>query len=123
MTRTAERTEFLSDLLVTAIEGGINYWAGIDFRDDVDPVTGTLNGKPLTCARIVDTEEQTIFTVDLDTIETGITRACTAMTNGTLRDDAQLRTANRTNGDEGDFDALSADLAVQLGLFDNVVYG
>ena len=27
------------------------------------------------------------------------------------------------HGDEGDFDPLSADLAVQLGLFDNVVYG
>ena len=123
MTRSAERTDFLSDLLVTAVEGGINYWAEIDARDDLDSATGALNGQPLRWARIVDREEGAVYTVDLDTVAAGLDSATAAIAARTVRDDADLRTADRTDGREGDFDAGSADLVVQFGLFDAVVYG
>ena len=120
--RSSEHTTFLCDILATAVEGGINYWASIDFRDDLDPAAPERLGEP-TEVRIIDREDQTMFTVDHDAVDTGLQLACTAMSEGVIRDYPEFRLACDTHGEEGDFDATTADLAIQYAIFGTVLYG
>lgn len=128
--RTDERKQFLTDVLTTAVEGGINYWAAVSgYRWDV----------PLGEARVdvweseeADDDFGTHWPSDyvpkhvtIDTIAHGIA----VLTE--QRKDAQpgsywrsgFLAANRTNGDEGDYDAGIADDILQAGIFGEVVYG
>lgn len=120
--RTPERTQFLCDILATAIEGGINYWAGIDARDDLGDGADQPLGHP-TQVRLIDVEDRELHHVDHNTVATGLRLACMAMRAGTIRDYPQFRQACQTNGERGDFDADTADLAIQFGIFGAVVYG
>ena len=108
MTLDFDRETFLSDMLITAVEGGVNYWAVIMRRDDLDPATGKICKDTLAHVRLLDREDQQTYDLDLNDVATGLRRACEAMTAGTIRDDEAFREACRTNGARGDFDAASA---------------
>lgn len=118
MAKSAERVEFLSDILSTAIEGGINYWAQFDSIEKIDDANDIL-GWRYESAVIYDydnPDEQ--FTINIDVIAKGL---------GILRRrnaerDKDLLEANRTNGMRGDFDAWDADKIVQFGLFGKLEY-
>lgn len=123
--RTDKRKEFLTDLLTTAVEGGINYWAGV-IRYKWDTDTGTALGEAF--VDLYETEEAydkkpediEVFHVTIDTIAHGI---------GILREKhahyppKAFWEADRTNGEDGDYDAGDADAILQAGLFGEVVYG
>lgn len=112
--RSPERKEFLDDLLITAVEGGINYWAqvsGYKFTDVPGEAEVTVH----------DLESEHQHFVDIDVIAKGL---------GRLQQDEGLRSlysdllvASRTNGEDGDFDASGADVVLQLGIFGEVIYG
>jgi len=119
MAKSAARIQFLSDILSTAIEGGINYWAEFDSIEKIDDANDIL-GWRYDSAVIFDYDDpEDKFTINLDVVAKGL---------GILRKrnaerDSELLLANRTNGDEGDFDAEDADKIIQFGLFNELVYG
>jgi hypothetical protein len=115
------RDEFLRDIAITAVEGGIGYWARIRrYR------WGTLdNMLPFPEVRIVPAEAPVYFTecdITRETIEKGLAK---------LNDPAVLIGANLRGTllaaaaelDAGNIDADGADAIVQLGLFGELVFG
>ena len=115
--RSETRTQFLTDVLITACEGGINFWACVDeYRPS--------KGFAVICD-YVEEEDARQYRVDLDVIARGLNRIskagqryCHDESHG-----APIRLANRTNGEDGDYDAYDASIVVQVGLFDEVIYG
>lgn len=122
-TRTAERKQFLFDVFVTALEGGVNYWADVegyhwsnpDGSEDLDGFRATITDREEPGGQLV---------VDADVIARGIGRfEPLARQRGADDYWRQFLAANRTNGDDGDYDATVADVIVQLALFGEIVYG
>lgn len=124
MTKRSEaREQFLKDVLITAVEGGINYWSAVS---DYDPDAGTVKVHEYEPDE-GETDQwgyaEVGVTVDLDSIAKGI-----GVLNGkgeAWRTGywAEFWRANRTNGEDGDYDAEIADVIVQTALFGEVVYG
>lgn len=115
MTNTEPSTEIdeqvLKDLVVTAVEGGISYWAS---TSAYNPDAGT--------ATIHDTVEESPdpLEINLDVIRHGLTLlAADRSLAPRFHDQAVAMFAD----EETDFDADTADVVVQLGLFEEVVYG
>ncbi len=105
--------EFLADILCTAVEGGINYWAAI---------SGVQRNENLgvVCCSVKDAEddEDEWHDVSTDTIIKGIELYLSNNDNMTRRLYQEL-----LSGNSADYDVDDADLLVQLGLFGNIVYG
>lgn len=158
-----DRRKFLHDVFVTAIEGGIQYWAvvkkyhwlkpearnnnGLSWNEDLD-LDGFHAVLVPSLAAVVgcwgvwdDAEKDTAeLTVDADVIRRGVTlfkRRCLGEIDSrgkdvppgkrtVLREDhywRQFLVAERTNGEDGDYDAEVADQILQFGLFGQAVYG
>lgn len=116
--RSAARTEFLNHLLITALEGGINYWATIIAVDHLHDEQGRVTGYKSATIREKEHGDQE-YVVTIDTMATGIRRLLDSYSPGVGQ---PLREANRTNGEAGDFDSLDADQALQWGIFNDNVY-
>lgn len=144
--RTEERLEFLHGIFTTALEGGIGYWSVCDTyhwsqkteigypASDLTGFYATLESNEddwgVTEAYISEqgqfqpiTETQTLR-VDLDVVERGANLLVEKVLSGEFTNTYLLQfvVAWITNGGSGDYDACGADLAVQLGLFGEVVY-
>jgi hypothetical protein len=126
--RTPARAQFLTDTLTTAIEGGINYWAGVLsyhwWSPDLEGGTaeheeGVANAHATICDNELDGE---VLQVTLDTMAHGWTLFAQQYAS-VPGDWAEAIKANRTNSEDGDFDAQVADMVLQLGLFGEVIYG
>jgi hypothetical protein len=126
--RSAERTEFLSGVLSTALEGGVGYWSVADAIERVGDypngdweyasVTLTENGDGDNWCSQRDEECQG-HQVDLDTIARGI--AGLLGRDPRYRHHKLLAEANREN-DACDIDSDIADDIVQYGIFGSLVY-
>ena len=130
------RQQFIADLTITALEGGIGYWSyATSYRhnDGAGPVTATILpdgvGEDEESVRGEwELTEPYVFIVDrgvlIDStvIERGIEllRAIPAYREGYW---ASFLEAEESNGEDGDFDAETADVIVQFGLFGELVYG
>lgn len=113
--RTPERAQFLRDVLTTAVEGGINYWAQVG---DYAPDEGTVT--------VYESEEDDKpHAVTIETIAKGIGVAREKGLASLSGPDyvAQFWLADRTNSERGDYDADIADSILQLGLFGQITYG
>jgi hypothetical protein len=121
-TRTIERTEYLADIIIGAVEGGIGYWSATSaYRHSGDPAN------TLAVVHEYDDASDT-YTADRheitpDTIAHGIT----CIRRGDLRNLSDGRrtailAADRHN-DAGDLDSDLCDCIVQVALFGDVVYG
>ena len=117
--RSAERVEFLSDIITTAVEGGIGYWAEILTYKWVD--------RPSAVARVreweaADDGPRKEGELNINTIARGIGRI--------MKPDFKIRAdlkkliagASATN-DGGDIDVEGADCIVQAAMFGELVYG
>lgn len=122
------RTEFLSDIIITAIEGGIGYWSSVEFYKAEERTIVPLaadNVPPLhsasTMAVIQDTVDGGVYEIVPSIIEQGIAR----LTNGEVSypDDARGRliVADCDNW-AGDIDSDVADDIVQAGLLGELRY-
>lgn len=102
--------QFLHDILTTAVEGGINYWAALHVvsRDD------DLNVLSVVLSDAEDDDEPQLI-VNRDTIIKGIEN---------IFNDKQLSHihARLLKGEDFDYDADDADMIVQYGLFGQLVY-
>jgi len=114
MTRSPEREEFLADILTTAVEGGVNYWAYAD---------AYIHTPSKDAAVLLEEaeEDECPHYVDIDSIAKGI-----ALYLEHLRPQNEYRKriaeANRDN-DAGELDAEDADVIVQFAIFGEIKYG
>jgi len=113
--RSAARIKFLEDIVITAIEGGVNFWA--DVRDYNYSTPGSVS------ARIRDSESVGEWeVVNMDTIAKGLGLI---RKNNDLVGDVYLgyiKTAE-SEKDAGIIDADTATAIVEVALFGEVVYG
>ena len=116
MTTITERDETAKDIFTTAIEGGVNYWLGVDQYKWVDLdldyfATGTL------------VEENTPVRIDRNVIRKGIRVAYEKRSEiGNLYVRRAICDLQWGNYDDLDYDADVADIVVQMGLFGEIVY-
>lgn len=121
--RSPEREQWLADVLTTAVEGGVNYWASVSEYKWQDRAPADVY------AVIHDQEDDEPgagHRVTIDTIAHGLSTLRRARaTEAWLQSESWRRVldSDRTNGDEGDFDAGDADCIVQAGIFGEVIYG
>ncbi|CAG7636401.1 hypothetical protein SIM91_05005 [Rhodococcus opacus] len=133
--RSAERTEFLTDVFTTAMEGGVSYWASVlEYRhtespravlvriEDLVPDEETMSWVPGQGA------EELI--VDLDVLARGIDRIGKGPIEYLPVSHRPLVAAASRENDmmpaharHGDIDAGVADNIVQAALFGKIVYG
>lgn len=121
MALVAPRKEFLSDILLTAIEGGINYWAWQHARswDEDYEILNAITISPMD----EDGSEGTQVTVDHAKLEEAIALIVGPQSEFEVRDDIlqQIVLATRNN-DAGEIDAEAADVIVQAACFGEIVY-
>lgn len=105
--------QLIDDLIVTALEGGINYWTskvevqdgdykGGEFASDVISRGGTL------IIHVPDAFKKTKFKLNLENFEVGIRSFMEKYPDVDLNDD---------------YDAGDADLIMQFALFGEIVFG
>lgn len=115
--RTPERIEFLKDIIITAYEGGIGYWA---LGRNYDPDNGTVD---LVEDEHFPFDDNTPWqTVNLDTIERGLAKVKDPSFKINKEMRGWITTGDITN-DAGDIDSGCADAIVQAALFGELVYG
>lgn len=112
-----KREQFLKDVLITAIEGGVGYWSE---AGNYDPENGTVT---LWTEGEDDPAEMTTRNdVTTATIERGVRAICenSELVNRTVREDTIIDSVENVmvRGD-----AETADCIVQIGLFGKLVYG
>lgn len=108
-----DREQFLSDVLVTAVEGGINYWAYVEEYD------------PNTSVHLVDTlddEAECLYFVRLPDIASAIINICNGFKDISEDRKEIVIKANASN-EAGDIDADIADAIVQIAVFGEITYG
>lgn len=132
---TDSRKQFLANIFTTAVEGGIGYWCSCDSyhwsnsdgSSDLDDFY----------ADISEMESGLQYRIDKSVIQRGV-QLFVSHCGGEIDSNGspgswdpipsthywlEFLAANRTNGDDGDFDAGVADIIVQFGLFGKVIYG
>lgn len=137
--RSAERAEFLSDIIVAAVEGGTGYWAQVSqyqvasyspVKADARPIVGTMRPPIGTDTRAVlhplkDDDsgyEREGKVVDLDVVAKGVGLVTRRKVTLNLALKAAIHEASIENN-AGYIDADAADVIVQLGLYGQVVFG
>ena len=122
MKRTAEREQFLADILITAIEGGTGYWAAVSGYKWSDEAPETTRA---TLHELNDEEtayDGAQYDLTIDAVATGLGRIRRGEVgvSGTLRETIAL--ADREN-DAGYIDADGADVITQAALLNEIRYG
>lgn len=122
--------QLLWDLFVTALEGGIGYWSEASSYhiwkrdphrlDDVDGTDPDLTGF---CAAITDIEQGGDFFITASIVLRGLRKFQRGADGLGDRYDRPPQKLDPDAIDDWDFDAETADIVIQLGLFDQVVYG
>lgn len=128
---STERTQIYRDILVTAIEGGINYWATVlHYKHDMHPTTAELGPR---CHAIIVEDEDGAESKTIDTA--AIRKAMSILHKGggySTRPGAEApdwwkkkwRRAYQDCADGSwDYDASDADAVVQVACFGEVIYG
>jgi hypothetical protein len=145
--RAPERSQFLFDLMVTACEGGIGYWAFLlDYKiwmpgtarseRPVENHEAKLQIYDWYAASVEDGDrdmndwktlasmapgqllQHHLYDLNIDVMAKGLRRAWAEGWNHPT-----LALADKTNGRSGDYDAGDADCIVQFGTMGRVVYG
>lgn len=124
-TRSPERTEFLSDILIAAT-GGIGYWAQVAEPESL--LEKVRSRTPIESIRLTDQEDSSkAHTVTLDDVARGLSLLSSGTLNysnmGYSETPARLRALDKSDGDDSDYDASDADAIVQAAIFGEVVYG
>lgn len=133
--------EFLSHVLETAVEGACSYWADVDAEVDEEDARADRT-RDFDVSDYVDEEAnedeggmsytEASFLVSKDPAQggtldlQGIADAIDRIASGEVDVPPAIREiilAAVANGDASDIDAEAADCIVQVGLFDEVVYG
>ena len=105
--------EFLEDVAVTALEGGINYWAAeVKIPEDVEEKCDGM-----WASQILAKTDEDIFIIDDEDEQHTINRK-------KLLSGIQLYSQQGNDvSDAGNIDADAADTIFQLAVFNEIVYG
>ena len=128
--RPSQRDQFLDDVIVTAVEGGVGYWSfaqAYRWHRDGDYDTPPEDGVTVELRAIEDGDDPQDWTrVDRALIAAAMERLASGPVHS-LHDSIRGRLVGQyviaRDGGEYDFDAGDADIIVQVGLFGEVVYG
>lgn len=133
--RSPERTQFLADLITTAVEhSGYGFPGIIDYVWDVDPadVTATIFDRYEEEEKYAawdgqgDTYAPTkTWIITVDTMAHGLAVIRAKYADEAARAGSTIATllrADRTNGDEGDVDVIGALAVLECALFGEIVY-
>ena len=96
----------VQDLFVTACEGGSNYWADVSNYDLVE-ITAT----------VLDREDRTKYDVNACTIIDGVLTVAKFL----RCDDTYLALMQEIQ--HATYDAIGADIVLQMGIFGELIYG
>lgn len=131
MKRTDEH-DFLWCVFVTAMEGGINYWCGVNsYRPGRDPDEGGRTSKQVCDYENFRAEVECCYDevspdgcylVNAGVIKSGIK----ALRSGKAKVNSRILgwiVEGDNENDAGNIDADAADCIVQAGLFGEIVYG
>lgn len=135
MTTLKDRTPL--DVFATACEGGINYWAHfhsyhwIKDSANMEPDYEGFEARIRESGYVYNTPDQGMLTINRDVICTGVTRLFNKITDGSMKISPYHAYAvlglnaviNHGADADLDYDADTADMIVQMGLFDEVIYG
>jgi hypothetical protein len=132
-TRTAEREEFLADVITAAIEGGTGYWAQVSqyqyvMDGELHVYTGSKiegGGTRATLHEMNDDEtgyKSDELVVTTDTIAAGIAKLADRQVQLNVSILDHILEANREN-DATNIDADDADIIVQVALLGEIIYG
>ena len=117
--RTAERTDFLAGVLITAVEGGIDYWAHIkDWQVTEDPKGNCTWARAI----IVDDDKHRVARgVGLGEVAKGI--GIIKRGDTPIRQDIKDAVALADNENDASYvDVEIADCIVQAGLYGEILY-
>jgi hypothetical protein len=128
--RTPERSEFLSDVVTTALEGGIGYWSEASvykwWSPTLDGGTAEHHDGLGNAYAVIDEvgdgdRDRVEHLINLDVVATGIRRI---VAGDVVHEDMTktIREADRDN-DASLLDAADCDAIVQVGLLAEVRYG
>lgn len=135
-TRSKERTEFLADIITTAVEGGTGYWAQVSQYQYAD-YSGIFDGELTVYAgeRQGDDTRATLhelndedgyreqgLDLDLDAVARGLGRIKRGEIGINDRLRAVIMLADADN-DAGEIDADAADVIAQIALLGEIRYG
>ena len=132
MKRTAERTEFLSDIIIAAVEGGTGYWAQVSqyqyvYDGEVHVYVGKRQGDQTRATLHEMNDDGDGYKAEgLDLTIDKIASALGKIVRGDVGTGERFRRrmaeASREN-DAGDIDADDADTIAQIALLGEEVYG
>jgi hypothetical protein len=132
-TRTPEQADFLTHVITTAVEGGLDYWAGVSgyhwYFPDLDGGTARPGPGGTASAYVTVHENETegqgrVFIIGLAGIEAALART-TARPVEYMSEQRRERIRQAFGGDEDvrtDFDAFDAEEVVRAACFGKVVY-
>lgn len=120
--RSPQRIEFYSDIIITAVEGGINYWAYVhNYEHETCAGTYAMVGE----IEKIDDEnlkEEDWHRVDLDTIAKAFSHVNREPIKN-LHEDTRTRYKKAyIDQDAGDLDAGDCDNLIQIALFKEIIY-
>lgn len=131
--RSPERAEFLTDMITTAVEGGIGYWSTVsDYRWYSPTVTGGTaapgpHGTANAHATIHEDHAapEAGIHIGLDEIDSALHRITTTPVEGisTHQRERLTRAHHANDHTEADLGADDADAVVQVACFGRVIYG
>jgi hypothetical protein len=112
--------QFASDVIITAIEGGIGYWANVlEYRHTPEPATAKIREQEATDPKDNVPKEATL---NREFIQKGID----ALASGAIKVNPRLLgniLVGAVTDDAGEVDSDGADVIVQAALFGELVYG
>lgn len=106
-------TDDIDNIMVGAIEGGINYWAESIEDDDPELVLGEANS--MRVSRLLQEGKEIRIIEDVGESH--------VLTMDKLLNGIKLNHIQRPNSDPENYDAEDYDCIVQLAIFDSIVYG
>lgn len=115
----------ITDIIVTALEGGIGYWACLDNRSDAFVLAPENEPESITAANLIldgkailliDEEEKLAYTFTLESLAKGVRLWIEQALD-------RYHAVSTGRIDTSEIDAEMADMIFQLGIFDEVVYG
>lgn len=120
MERSEKRNEFLADVIVSAVEGGINYWAHVkNYVAEFKDMGYTRNYASVT---VIEDETGKEFHITMDKIDETVAQFNHPVKD--LHDDCRkIVVAANILSDAADIDADAADWIFQVACFGKVIYG
>ena len=123
LARTPSRVAFLKDVIITACEGGINYWGRVvEYYPEGEGRESGGRDTP-TWASVLDLDDNDTHTLAYDGGERGVLTIITGQVTRNERMRGNIAAAYVMGEWTGELDVWDADAIVQAGLLWAVVYG